>query len=65
VGLKFNWTHRLLANDDDMNLLGDNIDTINENIGTLIECSKEVSPARNLEKTKYMLVPHDQNSVQN
>jgi hypothetical protein len=28
VGLKLNRTHQLLAYDDDINLLGDNIDTI-------------------------------------
>jgi hypothetical protein len=28
VGLKLNWTHQRLAYADDVNLLGDNIDTI-------------------------------------
>jgi hypothetical protein len=31
VGLKLNRTHQLLAYADDMNLLGDNIDTIKKN----------------------------------
>jgi hypothetical protein len=35
VGLKLNGTHQLLAYADDMNLLEDNIDTINENTETL------------------------------
>jgi hypothetical protein len=30
VGLKFDGTHQLLAYADDVNLLGDNIDTIKE-----------------------------------
>jgi hypothetical protein len=34
VGLKLNGTHQRLAYTDDMNLLGDNIDTINENTET-------------------------------
>jgi hypothetical protein len=42
VGLKLNGTHQLLAHADDVNLLGDNIDTINNNTQTLIDSSKEV-----------------------
>jgi hypothetical protein len=40
AGLKLN-THQLLAYAD-VNLLGDNIDTINTNTQTLIDASKEV-----------------------
>jgi hypothetical protein len=35
VGLKLNGTHQLLAYVDDVNLLGDNVDTINKNMATL------------------------------
>jgi hypothetical protein len=55
VGLKLNGTHQLLAYADDVNLLGDNIDTINKNTETLIDASKEVGLEVNIEKTKYML----------
>jgi hypothetical protein len=55
VGLKLNGTHQLLAYTDDVNLLGDNIDTINKNTETLIDVSKEVGLKINAEKTKYML----------
>jgi hypothetical protein len=57
-----NGTHQLLAYADDMNLLGDNIDTINKNTETLIDSSKEVGLEVNVEKIKYMLVSHDQNA---
>jgi hypothetical protein len=42
-----------------------NIDTINKNTETLNDASKEVGLEVNLEKTKYRLLPHDQNSDQN
>jgi hypothetical protein len=43
VALKLNGTHQLLAYADDVNLLGDNVDTIKKNTETLIDASKEVS----------------------
>jgi hypothetical protein len=39
VGLKLNGTHQLLAYADDVNLLGDNIDTINKHTNSL--CAAE------------------------
>jgi hypothetical protein len=42
VELKLNGTHQLLAYVDDVNLLGDNIDTIKKNMESLIDTSKEV-----------------------
>jgi hypothetical protein len=62
VGLKLNGAHQLLAYADDVNLLRDNIDTINKNIETLIDASKEVGLEVNVEKTKYILVSRDQNA---
>jgi hypothetical protein len=37
-----NGTHQLMAYANDVNLLGDNIDTIKKNTETLIDASKEV-----------------------
>jgi hypothetical protein len=48
-----------------MNLLEDDIDTINKNTETLTDASKEVGLKVNIEKTKYMLVSHHQNASQN
>jgi hypothetical protein len=64
VGLKLNGTHQLLAYADDMNLLGDNIDTIKKNKESLIDANKETGVEINVEKPKYMLTRH-QNVGQN
>jgi hypothetical protein len=58
VGQKLNGTHQLLAYSDDVNLLGDNIDTIKKNAETLIDASKEVGLEINAKETKYMLLSH-------
>jgi hypothetical protein len=47
--------------DYDVNLLGDNIDTINKDTETSIGASKEVSLEINVEKTKYMLLSRHKN----
>jgi hypothetical protein len=49
-------THQLLFYADDVNHLGDNIDTIKENTGTLIDASKEVVLEVNAGKTKYIFL---------
>jgi hypothetical protein len=41
VRLKLNGTHQLLIYADNVNLLGDNIDTVNKNMETLIDASQE------------------------
>jgi hypothetical protein len=58
-------TYQLLAYADDVNLLGDNIDTIKKTPQTSIDASKEVGLEVNAEKTKYMLPPRHQNAGQN
>jgi hypothetical protein len=65
VGLKLNGTHQLLAYADNVNLLGDNIDTITKNTETLFDASKEVGLEINLYKTKYMLLSRHRNVGQN
>jgi hypothetical protein len=51
VGLKWNGTHELLAYADDVNLLRENIGTIEKNTETLNDASKEVGLEINVEKT--------------
>jgi hypothetical protein len=57
--------HQLLPYADDVNLLGDNIDTINKNTQTLTDLSNEVGPEVNIEETTYMLGLRYQNVDQN
>jgi hypothetical protein len=65
LGLKLNGAHQMLVCADDVNLLGDNIDTIKKKTETLIDTSKEVGLEVNTEKTKYMLAISSQNAGQN
>jgi hypothetical protein len=64
MGLKLNGTQQLLVYADDVNLLGNNTDTIKKNTEST-DASKEVGLEVNTEKTKYMLLSCQQNSRQN
>jgi hypothetical protein len=51
VGLQLNGTYQLLDYVDDINLLGDNIETIEKNIETLTDADMEVGIEGNVVKT--------------
>jgi 3-dehydroquinate dehydratase len=63
-GLILNWTHQLLASADDVNIVGENIDTIQRNTKALLDASKEVGLEVIPEKIKYMLMPRYQKTRQ-
>jgi hypothetical protein len=48
-GLKLNGTHQCLVYADDINLLGENINIIKKDIGTLLDCRKEVDMCMSLQ----------------
>jgi hypothetical protein len=58
-----NGTHQLLAYAD-VNIVGENIDTIQKNTRALLDASKEVGLEVNPEKTKYILVSRCQKAGQ-
>jgi hypothetical protein len=65
VGLKLNVTRQLLVYADDVNLLGDSINTIKKTTQTSIDAGKEDGLEVNTEKAKYMLLSRHMNAAQN
>jgi sorting nexin-29 len=63
-GLILNGTHQLLAYADDVNIVGENIGTIQKNTKALLDARKEVGLEVNPEETKYMLVSRCQTAGQ-
>jgi hypothetical protein len=61
----WNWTHQLLVYTDDINLLGDSVNTIKENTETLLEASRDIGLEINIKKTKYIIMSRHPNSGKN
>jgi len=60
--LKLNGTHQLLAYDDDVNILGGSIHTLNENAEALVAATRQIELEVSANKTKYMVMSRDQNA---
>jgi hypothetical protein len=65
AGLESNGTHQLLVYADDINLLGDSVNTIKENSETLLAASSDIGLEINAEKTNYVIMSLHPNSGQN
>ena len=61
-GLKLNGTHQPLAYADDVNILGGSAHTVKENAEALVVATEEIGLEVNADKTKYMIMSHDQNA---
>jgi hypothetical protein len=59
-GLKLNGTHQLLVYAVDVNILGGRVHKKN----TIVVASKVTGPEVNADKTKYKVMPQDQNAGQ-
>ncbi|KAJ4435492.1 hypothetical protein ANN_18108 [Periplaneta americana] len=64
-GLELNGLHQLLVYADDVNMLGENPQTIREKTEILFQANKAIGLEVNPEKTKYMIMSRDQNIVRN
>jgi len=60
-----NGTHQVLAYTDDVNLIGDDIRTIERNAYVLLNACKDIGLAVNTGKTKYMEIERHRGMIAN
>ena len=60
--MKLNGTHQLLAYANDVNISGGSVLTVKENAQALVVATEETGREVNADKTKYMIMPRDQNA---
>ena len=65
ISLELNRKHQLLFQVDDVNMLGENLQTVRENAEIFIKASKDIGLEVNSEKTKYTITCCHQNVIQN
>ena len=65
IGLEMNGKHQLLVYADDVNMLGENLQTIRENAEIFIKASKDIGLEVNSKKGKYMITSRHENVIQN
>ena len=63
--MELNGKHQLLVYADDVNMLGENLQTVRENAEIFLNVSKDIGLEVNSEKTKYMITSRHQNVIQN
>jgi hypothetical protein len=67
IALQFGieWNTSTLVYADDVNIMGENMNTVRKNKEALLQTCKEVGLEVNTEKTKYVVMSHHHNSGHN
>ena len=63
IGLELNGKHQILVYADDVNMLGENLQTVRENTELFIKANKDIGLEVKSEKTKHMITSRHQNVV--